>query len=240
MKTDIFSISALSLSKWSAMQGQEARRLGMWVDMTTGTGWPFGGPMITDEYCDAKVWYQDGNISQQFSGRMVKRAAPGNEGKAINPFSSTAMSLYLKHFDAPFGGKDVIMPRAMYHDSYEFMGNWCNELPAEFQKRRGYDLMEHLDELFGEKGDADTIARIKSDYRQTLSDLHLDYLRTWVKWSESKGCTTRNQAHGSPSNLLDLYAASEYRKQRPLALHLLTFREFAGKRTMSVKTCRNR
>ena len=28
---------------------KEADRLGMWVDMTTGTGWPFGGPMITDD-----------------------------------------------------------------------------------------------------------------------------------------------------------------------------------------------
>ena len=67
--------------------------------------------------------------------------------------------------------------------------------------------MECLPELFGKKGDADTIARIKCDYRETLSDLHLDYLTTWVKWSHSKGCTTRNQAHGSPSNLLDLYEA---------------------------------
>ena len=186
---------------------KEAKRLGMWVDMTTGTGWPFGGPMITDDYCDAKVVYDNGKVSQKFSGRKVKRAAPGNEGKAINPFSAKAMEFYLKHFDGAFGGDDVVMPRAMYHDSYEFMGNWCKELPEEFKKRRGYDLMEHLPELFGKKGDADTIARIKSDYRQTLSDLHLDYLMTWVEWSESKGCTTRNQAHGSPSNLLDLYAA---------------------------------
>lgn len=187
---------------------KEAQRLGMWVDMATGTGWPFGGPMITDDHCDARVVYENGEISQKFSGRKVKRAAPGNAGKAINPFSAKAMEYYLKHFDGPFSGDDVVMPRAMYHDSYEFMGNWCKELPTEFIKRRGYDLMEHLGELFGKKCDADTVARIKSDYRQTLSDLHLDYLTTWVKWSESKGCTTRNQAHGSPSNLLDLYAAS--------------------------------
>jgi hypothetical protein len=186
---------------------KEAKRLGMWVDMTTGTGWPFGGPMITDDYCDAKVVYDNGKISQRFSGRKVKRAAPGNEGKAVNPFSAKAMELYLEHFDGPFGGDDVVMPRAMYHDSYEFQGNWCKELPEEFKKRRGYDLMEYLGELFGEKGDVDTIARIKADYRETLSDMHLDYLTTWVKWSASKGCTTRNQAHGSPSNLLDLYAA---------------------------------
>jgi len=186
---------------------KEAKRLGMWVDMTTGTGWPFGGPMITDDYCDATVVYENGKLSQRFSGRKVKRAAPGNEGMAVNPFSARAMAFYLQHFDGPFGGDDVVMPRAMYHDSYEFMGNWCKELPAEFKRRRGYDLMNHLPELFG-KGDTDIVARVKSDYRETLSDLHLDYLRTWVRWSKSKGCTTRNQAHGSPSNLLDLYAAS--------------------------------
>lgn len=186
---------------------KEAKRLGMWVDMTTGTGWPFGGPMITDETCDAKVVYKDGKVSQKFSGRKVKRAAPGNAGKAVNPFSAKAMDVYLTHFDKPFGQDGVVMPRAMYHDSYEFMGNWCKELPEEFEKRRGYDLTKHYPALFG-KGDPDTVARIKSDYRETLSDLHLDYMKTWVKWSESKGCTTRNQAHGSPSNLLDLYAAA--------------------------------
>jgi hypothetical protein len=186
---------------------KEAKRLGMWVDMTTGTGWPFGGPMITDEHCDAIVVYQNGKLSQKFSGRSVKRVAPGNEGRAINPYSAKAMAYYLKHYDAPFGKEGVVMPRAMYHDSFEFKGNWCKELPEEFKKRRGYDLLEHLPELFG-KGDPDTVARIKADYRETLSDLHLAYLRVWVKWSESKDCMTRNQAHGSPSNLLDLYAAS--------------------------------
>jgi len=186
---------------------KEAKRLGMWVDMTTGTGWPFGGPMITDEDCDAKVDYREGRISQKFSGRNVKRAAPGNSGKAINPYSARAMEFYLKHFDGPFGGDDVVMPRAMYHDSFEFSGNWCRELPDEFKKRRGYDLLNHLPALFGE-GDSDTVARIKADYRETLSDLHLDYLTSWVAWSEAKGCTTRNQAHGSPSNLLDAYGVS--------------------------------
>ena len=123
-------------AKMVSYASKEAKRLGMWVDMTTGTGWPFGGPMITDDYCDAKVVYDNGKVSQKFSGRKVKRAAPGNEGKAINPFSAKAMEFYLKHFDGAFGGKDVVMPRAMYHDSYEFMGNWCKELHEEFKKRR--------------------------------------------------------------------------------------------------------
>ena len=163
--------------------------------------------MITDADCDAVVFYEDGKISQKFSGRTVKRAAPGGEGKAINPYSPAAMAAYLKHFDRAFAREGVVLPRAMYHDSFEFRGNWCREFPEEFKRRRGYDLMDHLPALFGE-GNPETVARIKSDYRETLSDLHLEYMETLQRWTDGKGCTVRNQAHGSPSNLLDLYAAS--------------------------------
>ncbi len=185
---------------------KEAQRLGMWVDMTPGTGWPFGGPMITDADCDATVVYKDGKISQKFSGRSVKRAAPGGAGKALNPYSAEAMTGYLKHFDKAFDREGVVLPRAMYHDSFEFSGNWCRELPEEFRKRRGYDLTEHLPALFGE-GDPETVARIKGDYRETLSDLHLAYIEVLQRWAESKARTVRNQAHGAPANLLDLYGA---------------------------------
>src|SRR4051812_10939335 len=33
----------------------EAKRLGIGVDLTTGTGWPFGGPQVTPEISSAKV-----------------------------------------------------------------------------------------------------------------------------------------------------------------------------------------
>ena len=195
---------------WLAMMDhavREADRLGMWVDMSTGTGWPFGGPTITDADCDASVIYENGTLRQTFSGRNVKRAAPGGEGKAVNPYSPAAIADYLTHFDRAFAATDARLPRAMYHDSFEFAGNWCAELPAEFRQRRGYDLLAHLPALFGE-GDPDAVARIKADYRETLSDLHLAYLRTWIDWSAGHGCTTREQAHGAPANLLDLYAAT--------------------------------
>lgn len=197
--------------EWLAMMEfaiKEAQRLGMWIDMTTGTGWPFGGPMITSDNCDVTVEYKDGELSWNFSGRNVKRAAPGGEGMAINPYSASAMKKYLKTFDNAFStNENMALPRAMYHDSFEFLGNWSPDFLAEFRKRRGYDLQDHLPTLFNE-GDDEAVARIKCDYRETLSDLHLEYLKTWVNWSDSLGCTTRNQAHGSPSNLLDLYAAA--------------------------------
>ena len=79
----------------------------------------------------------------------------------------------------------------------------------EFEKRRGYDLRRHLPALFGGSTD-DVSARVLADYRETISDLLLDTFTTeWSAWARRHGRQVRNQAHGSPANLLDLYAASD-------------------------------
>src|SRR3982750_1535674 len=44
--------------RWMEMLGHtttEANRLGMGVDLTTGTGWPFGGPQVSAEIASAKA-----------------------------------------------------------------------------------------------------------------------------------------------------------------------------------------
>ena len=47
-----------------------------------------------------------------------------------------------------------------------------------------------------------------SDYRETLGDLLLEnFTEQWTAWAHSHGAVTRNQAHGSPANLIDCYAA---------------------------------
>lgn len=184
----------------------EADRLGMWVDVTTGTGWPFGGPWVSDDDADLVARYANGRVVTKV-GRQVKRPAPGGVGNCVNPYSSDALRRYLEPFDRAWAGYQGKMPRAQYHDSFEYAGNWSNQLFDAFKARRGYDLRDHLAELFG-KGDHELVARIKSDYRETLSDLHLDFIETWVHWAKDKGCLARNQAHGAPGNLLDLYAAA--------------------------------
>ena len=50
---------------------------------------------------------------------------------------------------------------------------------------------------------------MRGDYRETLSDLHLEYVRRWTTWAHAHGSLTRNQAHGAPGNLVDLYAAAD-------------------------------
>ncbi|HSY20462.1 MAG TPA: glycosyl hydrolase, partial [Candidatus Acidoferrales bacterium] len=53
-------------------------------------------------------------------------------------------------------------------------------------------------------------ARVLCDYRQTVSEIMAEEtLPAWVKWSHDHGFITRDQAHGSPGNWLDLYATAD-------------------------------
>jgi hypothetical protein len=60
-------------------------------------------------------------------------------------------------------------------------------------------------------GDASDLSdRVRADYRETISNLLLERFTTeWSAWATKRGRIVRNQAHGSPANLLDLYAASD-------------------------------
>jgi len=114
-----------------------------------GTGWCFGGPGLPADAVDTSARYDAKTDTVKLvPGRRVKRAAPGGEGPMINPFSPRAMTLYLERFSAAFDESKAARPRAQYHDSFEYQGNWCTELPEEFLARQGYDLRKHLAALF--------------------------------------------------------------------------------------------
>ncbi|MDO8539998.1 MAG: glycosyl hydrolase [Opitutaceae bacterium] len=191
---------------------RQAQALGLFVDMTTGSGWCFGGPDLPADAIDVKARYDAATNSVSLAlGMKVKRAAPGGEGPMINPFSPRAMSLYLQRFDQAFDAAKPALPRAQYHDSFEYQANWSPELLDEFQRRVGYDLRAHLREFFDEKPAADpaVLARVKYDYRHVLAELHRESIQVWTDWAHRRGMVTRDQAHGSPANLLDVYAASD-------------------------------
>ena len=147
-------------------------------------------------------------------GKLVERAAPGGEGYVIDHFSAEAIRKYLLPFDRAFTGNGLIGLRAFFNDSYEVddaagEADWTPLLFAEFEKRRGYDLRRHLPALLG-RGSDEVSARVLADYRETISDLLLDTFTTeWSTWAKRHGRQVRNQAHGSPASLLDLYAASD-------------------------------
>ncbi|ODS80796.1 MAG: hypothetical protein ABS46_13270 [Cytophagaceae bacterium SCN 52-12] len=153
-------------------------------------------------------------VFQGWHGKLVERAGPGGEGDVIDHFSMEAIQNYLGHFDPVFRQYDLKNIRALFNDSYEVddakgQANWTPLLFEEFQKRRGYDLKEHFPALFGNNGQEKNM-RVLADYRQTISELLLDnFSRPWNSWANNKGFLNRNQAHGSPANVLDLYAACD-------------------------------
>jgi hypothetical protein len=146
---------------------------------------------------------------------MVERAGPGGEGYAIDHFSLPATNNYLSFFDNAFKGYDLSYLRAFFNDSYEVddaqgEANWTPDFLEEFRTRRGYDLRNELPALLGFSKDKDRGTRVLTDYRETVSDLLLEnYTKAWHKWSKGNGKLIRNQAHGSPANILDLYAATD-------------------------------
>ena len=256
--------------QWMAMLRevqQNGQKMGIEVDMSTGTGWPFGGPWVPLEESACKVIFVDtafvgkkvealtltvgprdvknsrlnkvmvyGNGKTidvttamtdnqltwkapkgtkkdtrwrviatyiRYGVMKVKRAAPGGEGLVIDHFDRRAVANYLRHIEQAFERTNTPYPHTFFNDSYEVAeATWTPTLFQEFEKRRGYKLEEHLPELIA--ADVKTV----SDYRETLGDLLLEnFTQQWTAWAHSHGAITRNQAHGSPANLIDCYAA---------------------------------
>ena len=258
----------MSALAYTQAKGDE---VGIRIDMSTGTGWPFGGPLtsvedaatkaiferytveggkavelavaVTDKRdkatstldkvmayqgerciditkkCDEKGvlrWQApagEWEVIALFVGKtrqMVKRAAPGGEGYVIDHFSRGAVERYLHRFDTAFVNQYTEeYPHTFFNDSYEVYGaDWTPLLLEEFAKRRGYHLEDFFPEfLLDNENRTDASRRIISDYRETLGELLLEnFTSQWTEWAHRQGSITRNQAHGSPANLIDIYA----------------------------------
>ena len=243
--------------------------VGMRIDMSTGTGWPFGGPetsiedaatkAIFERYtieggktielpirvanakdaptatldkvmayqgtkhidvtkkCDEKGvlrWQApagEWEVIALFVGKTrqaVKRAAPGGEGYVIDHLSRGAVERYLSRFEKAFRENGTTVPNNFFNDSYEVYGaDWTPDFLNQFARLRGYRLEHYFRELLDEER-PDVTCRIVSDYRETVSDLLLEnFTHQWTHWAHRMGSITRNQAHGSPANLIDTYAA---------------------------------
>jgi alpha-L-rhamnosidase len=192
---------------------KEAQRLGLGIDMTLGTGWPLGGAHVAD--ADAAKSFKINKLGDKYvlevipTKQKVKRAAPGAEGWVLDHFDTVAVNRYFHPFDSIFNKKNIGV-RAFYNDSYEVYGaNWTTDFFKKFKILRGYDLAEHLDVLAKDTAITAREKRIWSDYHETLSDLLVDFTKTFNQFSHKKGKITRNESHGSPANVLDLYAEND-------------------------------
>ncbi|WP_302604649.1 glycosyl hydrolase [uncultured Alistipes sp.] len=140
--------------------------------------------------------------------QKVKRAAPGGEGLVLNHYNRAAVEHYLARFDEAFGSSEAPWPDTFFNDSFEVYGSsWDTTLLEQFERDHGYRLQDFLPE-FAAAGADERSARVVHDYRQTLANMLLhNFTETWTAWAHARGVRIRNQAHGSPGNIFDFYAA---------------------------------
>jgi hypothetical protein len=132
--------------------------------------------------------------------QQVKRAAVGTEGYVLDPFSREAVATHLQKVGEPlvkaFGDTP---PYAIFSDSLEAYGaDWTPTLPAEFLKRRGYDLLPHLPELVA--GGTPAAEKVRHDWGQTLTELvNENYLTQINNWAIAHHTKFRSQTYGEPA-----------------------------------------
>jgi hypothetical protein len=179
---------------------------------TVDLGARVGPDRVLDWVAPAGRW----ELVGVFSGlvlKRVERAGPGGKGLMADCFAAGPVRLHLDRLGEALGeGRRGL--RGVFHDSFELEAmDWTREAVAEFARLRGYDLVPHLPEVFngsGAAGGDEVRSRVLCDVRETFSDLFLErFAGPLSEWSARRGWLTRNQAHGSPANLLDVYGAAD-------------------------------
>ena len=221
--------------------GEKAKELGLRMDLTLGSGWPFGGPHIPVELASPRLRvlhgapeampplqageklvavFIDGKRAGVANGKVsvpagtsgqatffissqtrqtVKRPAVGAEGWVLNHYDTAALQAHFKAVGEPMlKALAKTPPYAIFSDSLEvYNSDWTGNFPAEFQKRRGYDLMPYLPALAGDIGPQ--TGAIRHDWGLTLSELCEDqYLRPLNAWAQTHGTKFRSQTYGIP------------------------------------------
>ncbi len=236
-----------------------ARALGMRVDITLGSGWPYGGPHTTLDNAAGclriasapisgtsvdlphltegesliaafQVTGQPSAFDPQTAERLVlslpstsikvtpgagqivlffiashtkqtvKRPSAGAEGFVLDHFSRAAIDAHLASVAIPLlSAFGTSPPESVFSDSLEVYGSdWTADLPAEFRRRRGYDLIPHLPELA--QGGTPAAELVRHDWGLTLSDLiRENYLGPINNFALQHHSKFRSQTYGEPA-----------------------------------------
>ena len=149
-------------------------------------------------------------IGHGWTGSMPGPTVKGQSGPEIDYLNKEAVRI---HFDAMVkslnkaagaAGPGTLV--ATHIDSWEGGGqNWTAKMPAEFKKRRGYDLTPWLPALTGRViGDLQHTERFLWDLRQTVSELMVEnYAAEFQHLARENGLRVTFECYTTTGNDLD-------------------------------------
>jgi hypothetical protein len=149
---------------------------------------------------------------------QVIQGAPGADGPVLDHYNQEAVKKYLSHMSEAITHQMGSLSqhiRAFFCDSLELEGaNWCEDMPAEFLKRRGYDLLPWLPFVlykitamgntfvfdYGVEYGAefeDMIQRVRYDFELVKAELLRErFFNTFINWCKENNVQSRVQAYG--------------------------------------------
>lgn len=132
------------------------------------------------------------------TGQVVKRAAAEADGPVLDHYCAAAARAHLEAVGEPLlRAVPAHLIGSVFCDSLEVYGaNWTPELPAEFERRRGYPLLPRLHQLIiGGAGSDD----LRDDYYRTLTELYEENFAAVIRdWAAAHGVPFRIQGYGTP------------------------------------------
>ena len=141
----------------------------------------------------------------RLTGQNVKRAAAGAEGPVLDHYSAAAVEAHLHAVGDPMlDAVPAELIGSVFCDSLEVYGaDWTTRLPAEFARRRGYDILPVLYRLTVDGPDA---ARVRADFHRTLAELYEEnFVGGCQRWAASRGVPFRIQSYGTPPATISSY-----------------------------------
>jgi hypothetical protein len=148
----------------------------------------------------------------------VINGAPGAAGPVLNHYSSSATENYLDRISDIISSRIGNMGdsiRAMFCDSMELEGaNWNDDLPLEFEARRGYSILPYfpfvlkkvghmgnpLEEEYGTTFPLkvkEILSRVELDFYKTRIELFKErFIDTFNAWCHRNNVLSRMQAYG--------------------------------------------
>jgi len=136
------------------------------------------------------------------TGQIVKRAALGAEGYALDHFNRKAIETHLREAgDKLLAAVEPGSVHAIFCDSLEvYSADWTGDMLAEFQKRRGYDLRPLLTLLEFENADnRDRAQALRRDMGRTFTELFEErFMVPMREWATKNKVLFRIQNYGEP------------------------------------------